>query len=147
MRGLQRFVIPPHQGWPEIKILRPTPYQDDPWGSLAPLQGTPWGDLLTIVSGVVMSNALHGYAMPLIKELGVLPSMRLRRLQNQFCAQRNTCALMSELCHPNIKVPDCYSPPAPPLEPEAVLPARTVTLAWKENRYVILVEGEEFSIG
>jgi hypothetical protein len=40
-------------------------------------------------------------------------------------------------------VPDCFSPEG--LEAEAQLAAAVVVSAWVEGRYVIVVEGDEFS--
>lgn len=47
-------------------------------------------------------------------------------------------------CHPCKKMPDCYIPPS--LDQGQQIIASIVALAWKENRYVIVVTGEEFNL-
>ena len=47
------------------------------------------------------------------------------------------------ICHPCLKVPACYIPPG--LSQEQQEAAAEVVLAWKDGRYVVVVEGGEFS--
>jgi len=134
-------------GFPDVKVLRPTPIGDDPWGQLAPLQGTPWGDEIAKVSGEVLSNALHGESKMLMQEIGPPPHALLKKIPKGFrvCNEIRDCIMADgKICHPCPAMPECYSPPA--LGVDAKFAACVVALAWKEDRYVIVVEGEEFSL-
>lgn len=135
------------QEWSPIKILRPVPTGDDPWGILAPLRETPWGENLPVVSGEVMSDAQYGHVMPLVRLLGLPPDQQLKRIPVTFrmCLSSKQCiSYRQQDCHPCAKLPDCYTPPSIPhaAQEAAVL----VAMAWRENRYVIIVEGSEFSL-
>jgi len=131
--------------WGVLKILRPIPLLEDPWGSLALLKGTPWGDLLPVVDGEAFSHATHGHATPLMKVIGPPPEALLRMIPKKYrsCDSFNNC-IMSDpaVCYPCRKVPDCYVPPGVP-EDVSVLAALVVS-CWKEDRYVVIVEGAEF---
>jgi len=143
--NLARFVIS-SKDWGDLKILRPYPKPDEPWGDLAPLRGTPWGDLLPIVSGVALSHALHGHVTPLMQEIGPHPHGLSRQVPEAYrrCRMADECIMASVHCVPGKKLPDCYSPPN--ISPEASQAASTVATAWAEERYVLIVEGEEFSL-
>ena len=142
---LARFTVRGDGGdWGDIKIMRPTPVDGDPWGDLAPLRETPWGDLITVVSGEALSHALHGHVVPLVRELGPHPHRLSRRVADQRCALWKGCVIAGDDCQPGKTLPECYS--APDLSLEAALAARAVALAWKEERYVIVVQGPEFSL-
>lgn len=143
--NVARFTIPSKE-WGDILILRPYPKPGETWGDLAPLRGTPWGDLLSIVSGASLSHALHGYVTPLMREIGPDPRGLCRMLPVGFreCRMAKSCPMVSKHCVPGPKLPTCYSPPR--LPPEALLAGATVTGAWAEGRYVLIVEGEEFSL-
>jgi hypothetical protein len=135
--------------WGKIKLARPSfgSIEHDPWGTLACLKGTPWGDRIPVVSGEVMSHALHGRATPLMRVIGTEPRGCLKLIPDPYrlCAMgKKGCVIYrKEVCHPCPKIPDCYIPPG--LDSEQQLAASAVVLAWKENRYVIVVAGAEFS--
>lgn len=145
--NVQRFVISA-AGYRDLKVLRPAPTRDSPWGPLAVLQGTVWGELIPVVSGEVWSHALHGYMRPLLQVIGRPPDISLRKVPEpyRFCVQHSQRCLMADAnCHPCGKLPACYEPPGLGTD-EARRAAATVALAWAEGRYVVVVVGEEFSI-
>ena len=131
--------------WGEVKIFRPLPIGDEPWGQLAPLKGTPWGDQIPVVSGEVYSHATHGHATPLMRVIGPPPLALMKKIPKDFriCSSIRSCIMADRaVCHPCLKMPDCYVPPGASVE--ALLAATSVLLAWKEGRYVVIVEGPEF---
>ena len=134
------------QEWGPIKILRPVPSGEDPWGILAPLRDTPWGEHLPVINGEVMTDAQYGHVMPLIRLLGLPPDQQLKHVPPAFrvCVSAKQCiSFRPQDCHPCKKLPDCYIPPGVPQEAqEAVV---LVALAWREGRYVLVVDGPEFS--
>lgn len=144
--NVQRYTLAT-QDYGSFKILRPVPKKGEPWGDLAPLKGTVWASLIPVVSGEVFSHALHGFARPLMAVIGPPPAALMRMVPEGFrlCSVRDGCiAYRSEWCHPCKKLPECYLPES--LEVESRHPAGVVALAWAEDRYVVVVEGEEFSL-
>lgn len=123
----------PEQG--EVKLLIATPRGDDPWGRLAPLRGTTWGDQVAVVSFDAMDQALRDWATPLMREIGVAPSVRARRIPDEtgVCTLTKTCIGAKPHCRPGSEVPDCYEPP------EVGLLGTRLALAWREGRYVVVV--------
>lgn len=143
--NVQRYTLATRD-YGSFKILRPVPRHGDPWGDLAPLKGTPWEPLVPVVSGEVFSHALHGYAKPLMGVIGPTPGALLRKVPDEvrLCSLRDECVMyLPERCHPCKKLPECYRPDGPG---EARLPASVVALAWAEDRYVVVVQGAEFSL-
>ena len=134
--------------WGQVKIMRPIPIgkDGDRWGDFAPLKGTYFEDLIPLVSGEAMSHALHGYIVPLMKEIGPVPDALMRMIpkEHRYCAEEK-CALRSSNCYPNPKMIECYIPPN--LSFEAQMVAQMIVLAWRENRFVVVVTEGEFSIG
>lgn len=132
--------------WSEILLLRPIPIRGDPWGDMAVLRGTPWGDLLQTIDGEVLSHALHGYVMPLVRQLGVPPKVLAKRVPKDYrrCAIASQCITASIDCEPGENLPGCYVPPN--MDPGAIRAAALVAQAWAEGRYVIIVTGSEFSL-
>jgi len=131
--------------WGEVKILRPIPTETDSWGDLSPLKGTPWGDQLPIVSGEVFSHATHGHATPLMRVIGPPPWALMKKLPKncRVCSLIRSCVMADlKVCYPCLEMPDCYNPPN--VSDEIAMLASIVLLAWKENRYVVIVEGPEF---
>lgn len=127
--------------WGDIKLTVAVPQGGDPWGALAPLRGTPWGDQIQVVSGEALSHALHGWAAPLMREIGNPPETRSKRIPTDIagCALREGCLGATEACRPGPELPGCY-------EPEGADPvAAEVAFAWRDGRYVVVVEGYEFS--
>ena len=128
-----------------LKILRPISTEENPWGNLSILRDTPWGDQIPVVSGEVYSHATHGYALPLMKVIGPPPEALLRMIPQKFrgCASSKDCLMIDyEVCQPCVKMPDCYIPQG--VSESIALAASLVMLAWKEGRYVVIVEGMEF---
>ena len=143
---LARFTID-SDDWGQILVMRPVPRGGDPWGDLAPLRETPWGDLITIVSGESLSFALHGDVTVLMREIGPHPRGLSKKVPKEYrwCTlHKSGCLTASDKCEPGPNLPFCYSPPN--LPEEARLPAAAVALAWQEGRYVVVVEGQEFSL-
>ena len=142
MKTLEFTLDTAHFG--RVLVGRPLPVGGDSWGRLAPLRGTPWGDLLPVVQGEDLSAALHGDAQPLMQSIGREPRILLRLVpEPRYCAEFKRCITKAEKdCHPCATVPDCYEPPG--LPPEARSAANYLVRMWREGRYVIIVEGEEF---
>jgi hypothetical protein len=132
--------------WGEVKLLFPIPRPDDLWGSLSPLRGTLWGDQIPAVSGESLSHAFHGWATPLMREIGVEPLAHARRipLEQRTCEQADTCLTAGRHCRPGPRTPRCWDPVG--LSGSMADLVRTVVLAWSEGRYVVVVEGSEFSL-
>lgn len=142
--NVARFLISSKE-FGEYPILRPYPRDGDSWGDLAPLRGTSFESLIPVVSGAALSHALHGYLNPLMGKIGPHPHGQLRQIQGtqRTCWSATDCPIHGKLCHPNPKMPPCFVPSG--LEAEAQFAATVVVLAWGEGRYVIVVEGDEFS--
>lgn len=135
------------QDWGPLKILRPVPAGEDLWGVLASIRGTPWGDHLPLVPGEVMSDALYGHVMPLVRSLGLPPDQQLHRVPQAYrvCSSAKQCISFKEAaCQPCAKLPDCYCPPGIPSEAQEA--AVMVAMAWRESRYVVIVDGPEFTL-
>jgi hypothetical protein len=128
--------------WGDLRVCRPIPRLQDAWGVLAPLRGTPWGDALPIISGDAMSHALHGWAMPLVRELGPKPSSRGVEAP-VMCALFDTCITAGPKCHPFGPSPECYEAP---VEDSIVRAANAVALEWSSGSWVVIVEGREWSL-
>jgi len=147
MIDLVRFTLST-QHWGEVLLARPLPLGDEYWGHLAPLRDTVWGDLLPVVSGLVLSHAAHGHADPLIRVIGPPPDALLKMVPDPYrkCAEHKDCIMFVEKdCHPCKKMPDCYVPPNLPSK-EAQAAAALVALAWRDDRYVVISKGAEFSL-
>jgi len=142
--GIQRFSVTTPRG-EEFKILRPTPVGDDPWGILAPLRELEIGGLIPIVPGETMSHALHGNHLPLLRVLGRPPHAQLKQIKaDMTCRLIKTCITADRaICFPCQKMPHCYEPPGYNFEEGRVV--ETVLRAWVDGRYVVVVEGPEFS--
>lgn len=131
----------------EIRLLISAPTLSDPWGIMGSLRGTEWEPLIQVVSGQALSHALHGWATPLVRELGISARHRARRISEEGgrCALHQECLSASPECHPKSrKVPDCYE--APNVTPGGSLAASRVVLAWRENRVVVVIAGEEHNL-
>ena len=134
------------EGQPRLDLAVVIPKQGDIWGVLAPLKETPWGDEIWTVPGEAMSHALHGWTVPLLRVLGTPPRARAVRMSEKDgrCSLHETCVMAKDYCRPSPQLPDCYE--APLKDVRAAHLATLVALAWKEGRYVLLVEGEEHSL-
>lgn len=127
----------PEQGL--VKLLIVLPKDGDPWGVLAPLRGTAWGEQVAVVSPDAIEHALRGWATPLMREVGVTPVVRARRIPDGagMCVQMGSCIGAGPRCRPGPDTPDCYEPPG--LEwGEGMGVAVRVALAWREGRYVVV---------
>jgi hypothetical protein len=126
-----------------------TPREGDPWGVLSPLRGTVWGSLVREVSGRAISHARHGFSTPLMQEIGPHPRHLARQVSDAdgMCVltRPGACLGAGPNCRPGLKVPDCYEPPAS--SPDVQVLAAAVTLAWRDGKYVVVVVGDEFSLG
>ena len=138
----------------QILVLRPIPSESrqgdvltiDPWGCLAPIRdlAPELGRLIPVVTGEEWSHALHGHAHPLMQKLGPRPQDLLKMTPIRKCSLQKSCVMHHpKHCLPNPKLPECWWPD---LDPEIQRPVSTVTLAWAEGRYVVVVEGAEFSL-
>lgn len=130
----------------EIALAVAIPREADPWGVLAPLRETVWGSLIREVSGEAMAHARHGYATPLMREIGPHPQYLARKVSDAdgMCALKAECAGFTPKCRPGKALPGCYE--APGLDLEGSRLAAMVALLWREGRYVLVVVGDEFSL-
>jgi hypothetical protein len=132
--------------WEEILILRPIASAENPWGVLECLKDTEWGSQIVVVPGNILSEALHGRAFPLLKLLGNPPRIRAKKISKEagLCSLfvSRACGFGTINCRPGVGLPICYEAPG---TIEVSLRATAVAQAWNENRYVIVVEGDEFS--
>ena len=133
--------------WGPVKLMRPIPKEGDPWGVLAPLRDTALRDLIPIVSGENFSHAMHGRLTPLMREIGPEPRWVLKKVPYPFnrCQYEKACPMASPACIPKAGVPDCYAPGGG-LDYDVLQLASTVILAWADDYYIVVVEGEEFSL-
>ena len=147
MTDLVRFTLSTEH-WGEVLVARPLPMGDEYWGHLAPLRDTVWGDLIPIVSGLVLSHAAHGHADPLIRVIGPPPDVLLKMIPDPYrkCEQHVDCIMfVGADCHPCKKMPDCFVPPNLSSK-EAQGAAALVAQAWRDNRYIVIARGAEFSL-
>ena len=151
---VQRFTITTTD-FGNVPILRPVPTEErqgetliiDPWGVLAPIrdQAPQLAGLIPVVTGEEWSHALHGHARPLMLKLGAAPSALLKLTPLRDCFLKKDCLMHHPTrCLPNKKLPECWG--AAGLEEVARKAVAVVTLAWAEGRYVVVVEGAEFSL-
>jgi len=127
----------------EVRLLVPFPSPESPWGVLEPLRDTEWGAQIPVVSGAVLSDAMHGWALPLMRQIGVEPQIHAKRITEGAgrCALADKCVGATPHCRPSPELPDCYEAPG-----DHSGLASAVALAWAEGRCVVVVEGAEFSI-
>lgn len=148
--GLRYVTVDDVERHTKLKLVYPPPREGhDLWGTLAPLRDTSWGAQIPVVSGEVLSHALHGRPKPLRKMLGPPPARRVLRiaLTERVCLERQqgVCAMAGPHCVPgSTEMPECYVPPTEDRALRAV--ATAVAQAWDEGRYVFLVDGPEFVV-
>lgn len=145
MNGFREITLTDSE-WGTILLLVATPKPDAPWGVLEPLRGTKWGEHVQEVSGMALSHALHGWATPLMREIGPDPKVRARRVPDDIgrCALTQGCVGASPTCRPGPdSPPGCYEPSGVPTPDASAV--TTMVMAWKEGRYVLVVKGAEFS--
>jgi len=89
---------------------------------------------------------MHGFAKPLLEALGREPKFQLLKVPEPYrvCSQRKNCVMFNALrCRPCAKMPECWLPETAESHCRAMT---LVILAWAEGRYVVVVEGAEFSL-
>ena len=141
MQGLIRLTVTTREIG-DVLVLRPTPRHGDSWGVLAPLRDTDWGAYIQTIPGEIFSHALHGYTRPFVQILGPEPRALERKIPKDLgvCSEINSCVIANpKHCRPCPDLPDCYEAPAGYL-------ASQVALAWREGRYVLVIEDGEFSL-
>lgn len=148
LHGFREIKLSADNQWnADVFLLRPTPKGDDPWGALAPLRGTEWEGTITVVDGTLLSHALHGHKMPLLRALKAQPTAMMRRMAEHTCSLKTgrQCINASKDCHPCEKLPECYN--APMKDEGARYAATVVALAWRKGYHVIVATEEgEFSL-
>jgi len=131
----------------ELKLVVSIPTTEDPWGVMAPLKGTEWEPLIRVISGDSMSHAMHGYSTPLARELGLEPRLLARKVPEE-CAMCDLwdqgCLTAGPNCRPGPDVPDCYE--GRHEDPIIRMLIGQVVIAWRDGWYVVVVEGDEFSL-
>ena len=125
-----------------IKLLLVLPKKGDAWGVLSPLQDTPWVEQVSVVSSESVEHALRGWATPLMREIGVAPRVRARRIPEASgrCSLSKSCLGAKAHCRPGTEVPDCYEPPDIAWG-EGFTEVIRMVLAWREGRYVVVTKG------
>ncbi len=111
-------------------------------GGLGILEGTWLAPLVRVVSAEAVSHATHGYILPLMKELGPEPKYLVKRLDAStgWCSSYGpTCPGSSPSCRPGPTVPACWRSNIGDL-------AGDVVQAWRDGLYVVVVDGDEFSL-
>lgn len=128
-------------------LLVAIPHEEDHWGVLAPLRGTHWGALIREVSGESLAHARHGFMSPLAREIGPAPKHLAKLVQDPWgmcvLTAPGACAGATRHCRPGPKLPDCYEPA---VAAELQNLVHKVALAWRDGRYVLVVDGPEFAL-
>lgn len=128
-------------------LLVAIPQEHDPWGKLAPIRGTPLGPLIREVSGESMAHARHGFLAPLVRTIGPAPRHLLKLVPKAWgmcgLAAPGLCAVSGPRCRPDPKLPDCYEPPVEAGVQGVVF---RVVMAWRDGKYVLVVNGPEFAL-
>lgn len=119
------------------------PRDGEPWGVLAPLRGTVWEGLVRTVSGEALSHSVHGWATPIIRELGPNPHAVMRRHPTPcVLSTGDQCVGSSPACRPGRGMPDCYEPPD--ADGDLSWAVSTALLDLRAGRFVVVVAGSEF---
>jgi hypothetical protein len=127
--------------WGEVKVYRPTPRKGDPWGDLSVLKETTWGQFIYPVTGEAFSHALHGWATPLMRELGPQPLKVVSQIppEDGICEHYDDCIIARHDCIPSGPPPECYEAPLKGLAGDA---ANEVMVAWRDGWVVVVTDGE-----
>lgn len=137
------------ENWDTLHIMRALPRREDPWGVLGCLRGTVWESAITVVSGEILSHALHGHVWPLMRVLGPPPKDLCKVIAKRVLCSRIhdvSCTLRdAEKCHPGPNLPSCYQVGGE-LSPSASAMAFEVALALSDGCYVLVTEGKTFSL-
>jgi hypothetical protein len=127
--------------WGEVKLLVFYTSEENPLGILSGVSGTPWEGYFPRIPGSSLSHALHGFLDPLVKSLGRSPETLLRVIPGALgeCSQKKTCiGWDSRFCRPVKNGNSCWEAGNEALE--------LAVGALRSGRYVLLVEGAEFSL-
>ena len=126
--------------WGDVLFMRPIPRDGDPWGVLRCLEGTSWYDHIPVIPKQLYETALYGDIMPMMRVIGPPPRGICKKFPSDegLCAAHHYCTIATQHCVPGPKLPDCFEPPL--LEGDTKHIARVVALAWKEGRYVIVID-------
>lgn len=127
--------------WGILKLLVVYPDETSPLGVLKNIAGTPWEKLFPRVTGEALSHALHGWVDPLVGCLGRSPETFLRVLPEGLgeCSLKGNCIGWDpKLCRPAKGGNPCWEAGDEALE--------LAFAALREGRYVLILEGAEFSL-
>ena len=145
----------------QLKLLVAFATDDLPWGEYEILKNTSWEQGITEVSGESFSHALHGWLVPLKRELGRKPEVSASRITDEegSCSLHGACVgWNAAFCRPSGKAPDntkesgpprCYEAPVIREDPQGRQQAlkNRLAFAWKEGRHSVVVVGSEFNLG
>jgi hypothetical protein len=119
--------------------------REDPWGDLAILRGTVVGNLIPVIEGEVLSEALHGNPYPLVRVMGPDPASLLKRVPKNLhaCQATKQCLMYDpKKCFTRNGMPECFIP----LEGGESM--SFVLSTWAGKGYVVIVEdASEFNLG
>lgn len=140
--GIRRIDLTDREQGP-VLLAVVLPRHGDPWGVLAPLRGTPWEGLVRTVGGEALSHAVHGWATPLVRELGPNPHAVMRRFATPCALSTgDQCVGASPACRPGRAMPDCYEPAD--ADGDLAVAVSTALLDLRVGRFVVVVAGSEF---
>lgn len=147
MQGLHCISLP-DAGYGALTIWRAVPRQGDPWGVLGSIRGTEWERWIPVIDGESFSHAMHGHHQPMMNQLGPEPRHLGKRIRSdlQPCRLIGSCIMAQSSCIPeNPTLPECYEARIEE-DAQARRIASYITLLWRDNQYVVVVVGDEFSI-
>lgn len=140
---------------PGVKLLS-TEAEVGSWGEFEPLRGTTWGGGVRVVTAEAYSHALHGYLLPLLRELGRDPKSSAKKVSSDEgdCALKGSCAIWEEgFCRPGGRnkkgegPPGCYVPPlSKETSQDSLRLFSAVAQAWREGVYTLVVQGSGFNL-
>lgn len=142
-----------------LRLLVAFATDDEPWGEYQCLQGTSWAQGIKEVGGEALSHALHGWLVPLKRELGRNPLVSAKRVTSEdgWCSLQGACVGWNpDLCRPGGVAPSATKEAGPPGCYEAPTQSNDnrerglknrLASAWKEGRHSIVVRGSEFNVG
>lgn len=129
--------------WGNLKLARPTPKGDDPWGVFSPLQHTSWKSRIPVIPYDLFERALLKDVMPMMRILGAEPRLFVKRIEKDVgtCKGKldKSCAFAAEKCHVQYNFPECFDV-SYKVETEIRDLMRSLFFCWRENRYFIVVE-------
>lgn len=132
------------EDWGKLEFLRFLPPGQE---LLALIGGTPWEEVICHVSGEVLSMALYGRHMPLVRQLvNYSPEDLVRKLPGKavLCTELKVCMIATNECKPGPELPECYL--APGATPEQSRIGSLLGKALRDGRYIIVVGEGEFVV-